>query len=46
MSPRPDFPKTFPEFVLRFPTDAACRDYLVQSRWPEGVTCPTDGLPG
>lgn len=42
--PRPDFPRTFPEFVLRFPTDEACWEYLVQSRWPDGVTCP-DGDP-
>ena len=37
--PRPDFPRTFPEFVLRFPDDDACWAYLVQSRWPDGVTC-------
>jgi transposase-like protein len=43
--PRPDFPKTFPEFVRRFPDDAACWDYLVQSRWPDGFSCP-DGHPG
>lgn len=43
--PRPDFPKTFPEFVLRFPDDNACWDYLVQSRWPEGFVCP-DGHKG
>ena len=38
--PRPDFPKTFLEFVRRFPDDDACWKYLVDSRWPEGVTCP------
>lgn len=42
---RPDFPKTFPEFVLRFPTDDACWEYLVQSRWPDGFRCP-DGHAG
>jgi transposase-like protein len=42
--PRPDFPRTFPEFVRRFPDDQACWDYLVQSRWPDGVVCP-DGHP-
>ena len=42
--PRPDFPKTLPEFVRRFPDDEACWNYLVQSRWPEGVTCE-DGEP-
>ena len=43
--PRPDFPKTLPEFVKRFPDDEACWDYLVQSRWPDGAVCP-DGHPG
>jgi transposase-like protein len=43
--PRPDFPKTFPQFVRRFPDDQSCWDYLVQSRWPEGFHCP-DGHPG
>jgi transposase-like protein len=43
--PRPDFPKTFPEFVLRFPNDEACREYLVASRWPDGVKCE-DGAEG
>ncbi len=37
--PRPDFPKTFPEFVLRFPNEGACWDYLVESRWPDGFVC-------
>jgi transposase-like protein len=44
--PRPDFPKTFPQFVLQFQNDEMCREYLVQSRWPDGVVCPRDGLPG
>jgi transposase-like protein len=44
---RPDCPKTFPQFVLRFPTDEHCRLYLVESRWPDGdVTCPECGLAG
>ena len=43
--PRPDFPKTFPEFVLRFSTEKQCWDYLVQSRWPDGFRCP-DGHEG
>jgi hypothetical protein len=45
--PRPDFPKTFPAFVLQFQNDEMCREYLVASRWPDGVvTCPQCGLPG
>jgi transposase-like protein len=43
--PRPDFPRTFVEFVRRFPNDDACWHYLVQSRWPNGFSCP-DGHPG
>jgi len=43
--PRPDFPRTFIEFVRRFPNDDACWHYLVQSRWPDGFQCP-DGHPG
>jgi transposase-like protein len=38
--PRPDFPRTFPEFAERFPNEKACWDYLVESRWPDGLQCP------
>ena len=27
------------EFAKRFATEAACRDYLIQLRWPEGFRC-------
>lgn len=37
---RPDFPKTLKEFRERFAEEAACCEYLVQSRWPEGMICP------
>lgn len=37
---RPDFPKSLTEFVKMFPDDEACWEYLVASRWPDGVTCP------
>jgi transposase-like protein len=43
--PRPDFPRTFVEFVRRFPNDDACWHYLVKSRWPDGFQCP-DGHGG
>jgi len=36
----PDFPRTLTEFQHRFATDAACLDYLVRVRWPEGFDCP------
>ena len=28
-----------PSFLERFETDAQCRAYLVQARWPEGFRC-------
>ena len=36
--PRPDFPKTLAEFQMRFSTEDACRRYLTESRWPDGVS--------
>ena len=41
--PRPDFPRTIREFQRRFPDEAACREYLFASRWPEGYRCPACG---
>ena len=35
-----DYPRTLAEFEARFATDAACRAYLVQLRWPDGFRCP------
>ena len=34
---------TVSELERRFPTDAACREYLAACRWPEGVRCPRCG---
>lgn len=34
-----DWPTTMPEFLARFGTDLACRDYLFQRRWPDGFRC-------
>jgi transposase-like protein/ribosomal protein L37AE/L43A len=34
-----DYPKTLGEFSARFSTEAGCRAYLVQLRWPEGMVC-------
>lgn len=36
----PDFPRTLDEFQHQFVTDAACLDYLVRVRWPDGFDCP------
>ena len=38
-----DYPKTLQEFEDRFSSEAACRDYLVALRWPEGFRCPRCG---
>jgi transposase-like protein/predicted RNA-binding Zn-ribbon protein involved in translation (DUF1610 family) len=38
-----DFPRSLREFQQRFPDDAACADYLVSTRWPEGFRCPRCG---
>ena len=35
-----DYPKTLGEFTTRFSTEDACRAYLAQLRWPEGIVCP------
>ena len=34
-----DYPRTLMEFERRFASEEACRTYLVQRRWPEGVRC-------
>ena len=41
--PRPSFPRTIVEFQHRFPDDQACREYLLESRWPDGYCCPRCG---
>ena len=37
---RPEYPKDMREFRRRFSTLEACREYLVQCRWPDGFVCP------
>ena len=27
-------------FEKQFPTDEACKAYIAQKRWPDGVRCP------
>lgn len=34
-----DYPRTQLEFEERFRTEAACKEYLVRLRWPDGFTC-------
>jgi transposase-like protein len=40
---RPSFPRTLREFRRQFSSDAACLEYLAQSRWPDGFVCPNCG---
>lgn len=35
-----DYPRTAVELEDRFATEAACREYLCQLRWPKGFCCP------
>jgi hypothetical protein len=35
--------ETLDGFDRRFPTEEACRDFLRDCRWPDGVTCPKCG---
>lgn len=38
-----DYPRTLTEFDRWFSSDAACREYLVRLRWPEGFRCVACG---
>ena len=35
-----DFPASFEQFEEWFASEAACRRYLAQIRWPSGFVCP------
>lgn len=37
---------TIAQFEAMFPDDDACKSYLVQQRWPNGVCCPRCGNEG
>ena len=37
--------ETLDAFDHRFPTEDSCREYLRDSRWPDGVKCPRCGNP-
>lgn len=39
----PSFPKNELEFHRRFSNERACREYLVNIRWPNGFVCPKCG---
>lgn len=41
-----DYPRTVLELEERFSTENACRDYLLQLRWPDGFVCPRCGVKG
>ena len=36
-------PSTLIEAIRYFADPDTCLDYMVESRWPDGVTCPTCG---
>ena len=38
-----DFPRDLAAFERRFATEAACRAFLMQLRWPDGFRCPGCG---
>jgi hypothetical protein len=38
-----DYPRDLLELEWRFSTEAACRAYLFQLRWPDGFCCPRCG---
>jgi len=38
-----DYPRDLRELEARFATEAACREYLFQLRWPDGFRCPRCG---
>jgi hypothetical protein len=38
-----DYPRDLAELERRFATEAACRAYLTELRWPDGFRCPRCG---
>jgi len=38
-----EYPGTLTELEARFGSEAACRQYLLKLRWPEGFVCPRCG---
>ena len=38
-----DFPRSLIEFQQRFSDEAACAQYLIAMRWPDGFVCPGCG---
>jgi transposase-like protein len=38
------YPRTWSEFLARFPTEEACLSYLEELRWPQGFVCPGCGV--
>ena len=38
-----DYPRNLKEFDVRFRSEEACREYLLELRWPDGFCCPRCG---
>jgi len=36
-------PRSLPQFQAEFPDEAACAEYLIRHRWPDGFTCTACG---
>jgi transposase-like protein/ribosomal protein L37AE/L43A len=41
--PAEDYPRTLLEFESRFSSEEACRAYLEELRWPDGIRCASCG---
>jgi hypothetical protein len=37
---KPAYPKTVRDFRQQFASEESCIQYLIQSRWPDGFSCP------
>lgn len=40
----PEVPTTLPAFAAMFPNEAACEEYLLRVRWPDGFICPSGSV--
>lgn len=38
------YPRTWTEFLARFPSEESCLAYLEELRWPQGFVCPSCGV--
>jgi transposase-like protein len=43
LADKPDYPRTWGQFLDRFASEEACAAYLEELRWPSGFACPSCG---